>query len=614
MKALTIKLFLLFLSPTILFCQDPWTTHLGKKTYVDIDHLPYYKWIPDGHLSVLPDGQGNYMMYWSEFSNSRTTGSTQYPEDQQNLNPVEPVFGGRVGNSGPSNGYNDGGSWLMSVFRYNESDTLIGFYHGESHWYPRDGNFTAWKSICLAYSYDNGFSWEDQGTIVTSNTPKPETRRWGGAGDCCVVWDSVHQRWNCYHQEHNIRLAVSDDPLGAPGTWKKLYNGAFNEEGLGGKSTPLSNLSGIGGANPSVHWNTLFEQWVMTYHGWDGGIYITKSRDGVDWEYPKKIISKESHNRWYPTIIGESDTEAGRLARIYYAEFNSSGRKMAARDILFDTIAYSYGSVPDPWKASHVGSYNFPGKAGINGGLMTITGTTNSLMGENDAFYYMYQEVLDNGEILTRLTSQTSTDSLAYSGIMLRSSLDHGSAFVSMSRKSGSDTLAILTRDGQGQKSTAYTIAGNNDWFKIRKEDAEIELLCSEDGATWESVFTIALGFPADFLAGLFSTAHLKNNFCTAIFENTQVNFRLTEVDRIMSHAIRIHPNPATDKLIIHMQNEANRLSYKLMDISGKIYREGPLKGRFSELDISGLPSNQYFIVQIFDGKAFVHSDKILKH
>ena len=101
------------------------------------------------------------------------------------------------------------------------------------------------NQFCLAYSYDNGYTWEDKGPIVTSNTPKPETRRWGGAGDCSVVWDSVNNRWNCYHQEHNIRLAVSYDPLGAPGgTWKKLYNGEFNEDGLGGMSSPISNLFG----------------------------------------------------------------------------------------------------------------------------------------------------------------------------------------------------------------------------------------------------------------------------------------------------------------------------------------------------------------------------------
>lgn len=612
MRTVFSTLIILFLSQSILFCQDDWNVHLGQKAYVNINHLPYYKWIPDGHISVLPDGEGKYMMYWSEFSNSRTTGESQFPEDQKTLDPVDPVFGGRVGNEGPSNGYNDGGSWLMSVHRHN-GDTLIGFYHGESHWYPRDGDFTAWKSICVAYSYDNGYTWEDHGPIVTSHTPKPETRRWGGAGDCCVIWDPDNNRWNCYHQEHNIRLAVSYDPLGAPGTWKKYYNGEYIEDGLGGMSSPISNLSSVGGANPSVHWNTFYNKWVMVYHGWDGGIYVTLSNDGVIWEYPVKIISKNSYNRWYPTIIGETDTEAGRLVRLYYAEFNASGRKMAARDILFDSTDYTYGMVTDPWEAQQIGLYNFPGEAGIRNGTITITGTTNNLFEENDALYYMYQNVSESGEISTRLTSQTEIDSMAYSGIMLRSSLDAGSPFISMSRKSLTDTIAIIYRDAAGQQSKTEAFSSGKDWFKIQKEDSHMTLHCSDDGVTWDSVFSITLDWPAEFLAGLFCAAHNESDFCTATFENTLVNFRLVHVDLATSDAIRIYPNPASTRLFIHLKNGTEKVFYKFIDLSGKTYRKGRLKGISFELDISDLPSNQYFMVQIFDGHKYVYGDKILK-
>ena len=612
MKTVFVSFIFLFLSQYHLFCQDNWDIQLGQKTYVDINHLPLSAWIPDGHISVLPEADGTYVMYWSEFSNSRTIGETPYPEDQKTLDPADFIFGGRVGNEGPSNGYNDGGSWLMSVHRHN-GDTLIGFYHGESHWYPRNGDYTAWKSICLAYSYDNGYTWEDKGPIVTSNQPKPETRTWGGAGDCCVVWDTVHNRWNCYHQEHNIRLAVSYDPLGAPGTWKKYYNGEFNEEGLGGKSTPVSDLSNVGGANPSVHWNTFFGKWVMTYHGWDGGIYVTLSGDGVHWEYPKKIVSKDAHNRWYPTIIGETDTKAGKLARIYYAEFNSSGRQMAARDILFDTVDNNtdYGDLTDPWEAKNVGTYSFSGAAGLRNGMITVTGTTNILFGEYDAFYYMYQKVTGNGEIIAKLTSQTGINNQAYSGIMLRSSAASGSDFISISRKSHTDTITIIYRDPVIQKSKTEDIPGNYNWFRIKKENSNIELFLSDDGVSWDPVFSIGLEFPTDFLAGIYSTSHDESNFCTATFENTQVNFSLVNIDMATSDAIRIYPNPAADKLFIQLDNDTEMYSYTVLDIPGKIWKKGRLKGKCSELDISELPPGQQYIVQVFEGKSYIHGDII---
>jgi hypothetical protein len=91
------------------------------------------------------------------------------------------------------------------------------------------------------------------------------------------------------------------------------------------------------------------------------------------------------------------------------------------------------------------------------------------------------------------------------------------------------------------------------------------------------------------------------------------VNFSLAKLIMVKSDPIRIYPNPAFNKLSIHLQNEIDVFSYKIIDISGKIYRTGELKGMSSELDISDLPSNQYFVVQIFDGNSYIYGDKIFK-
>jgi len=45
------------------------------------------------------------LTYWPEFYNSRTIGNSKFPEDQKTMEPVDLVFGRRVGNSCPSNDY-----------------------------------------------------------------------------------------------------------------------------------------------------------------------------------------------------------------------------------------------------------------------------------------------------------------------------------------------------------------------------------------------------------------------------------------------------------------------------------------------------------------------------
>jgi hypothetical protein len=225
-----------------------WSFSLGQASVVPNNiNVGTYRWFPDAHIAVLKDvddqaaNATGYIMFWSEFENYRSVGGpTPYPEDQQVLDPQQSIFGGRY----DAEGYNNGGSWLNSVFRqsditasikknknknkkqmqkkkknkHKKNKALIGFYHAEDHWYPRNPRGVAWKSMGVATSPDNGYTWQAQGPIITSSKPKPTTPAWGGAGDGVVIWNEVDQRWICYFADHFINMAMSVDPAGAPGS------------------------------------------------------------------------------------------------------------------------------------------------------------------------------------------------------------------------------------------------------------------------------------------------------------------------------------------------------------------------------------------------------------
>ncbi len=291
-----------------------------------------FHYFPDGHISVLPGLEGGYTMYWAEYKNFRTRGDSNQPREQVLDNDAKEVYGGRGNWERPDNG----GSWLMSVFRLEE-EHLIGFSHMEDHWYPHAGNDIAWKSIGVTRSADDGISWSETRQIITSAREKPEEPTWGGAGDCCAVWDGKNARWVLFYQENFLCMAISHDPLGAPGTWYKYFRGSFSSPGLGGPSTPSPGRVTVPGSNPSVHWNTHLESWVMVWHSWEGDIYISYSPDLEHWELPCLLLSGGNSLCWYPTVIGETDTLAGQTAKLYYADIQAdfSWRLFLCREIAF---------------------------------------------------------------------------------------------------------------------------------------------------------------------------------------------------------------------------------------------------------------------------------------
>lgn len=298
--------------------------------------VPIYEFCPDGHISLLPDAD-RLQMYWAGSTSYRTLGVSL----DKMKSPRAVLSPGRSGE------FDNGGAWLFAVFRQNEHQ-LLGFYHAEDHEFSADpgSEFMAWKSIACCTSNDNGDTWRKQGPIITSATPKPAAPTWGGCGDCCVVRDKANDRWICFYQEHFLMMAVSSDPDGLPGTWKKYSNGRFTSPGLGGRSTPITGLTQFPGGNPSVTFNTFLNRWLMVWGTWDthspypNSIWISTSEDLLDWSLPKVVVKATGSERnWYPTLLGDTDQSGGQAMSLCYAHFankSESDRQFVIRKITFE--------------------------------------------------------------------------------------------------------------------------------------------------------------------------------------------------------------------------------------------------------------------------------------
>jgi hypothetical protein len=125
------------------------------------DFLPYSGYYPDGGISVVKSLTGNqYYAFWSEFESFRTVAdSVDLRGHVGKLNPSGKVIGGRKNDDGTGfseTSWCDGGSWLYGVHRLQDN-RLVGFIHCESHWYPRNGDYTVCFRLfeIIIFSFNN---------------------------------------------------------------------------------------------------------------------------------------------------------------------------------------------------------------------------------------------------------------------------------------------------------------------------------------------------------------------------------------------------------------------------------------------------------------------------
>lgn len=309
------------------------------------DGIAFQGYFPDGKISIIKDEVAEkYIAFWAEAVNFRTEANTPYLEDHiSQVKSENSVFG--IGFN-QQDGFNDGGSWFMGVHKLSDG-RLAGFFHAESHWPVGIG---AYKSLGVAYSSNNGHTWTDANKILNVNYLKPSAAQWSGLGDGCVVYNEKRGQFICYYSasadgDYRICMAASSDPAGAPETWKKWNGSNFTADGynsisgVGGIDTQITGLQSIAGANPSVHWNSYLQKWIMVYHGWEQVVYMSSSNDGLVWENPIALTDLSRERAWYPNLIGDNgDATGSKVLKLYYAlnQNESTGiRELAVRTLTF---------------------------------------------------------------------------------------------------------------------------------------------------------------------------------------------------------------------------------------------------------------------------------------
>lgn len=177
--------------------------------------------------------------------------------------------------------------------------------------------------------------------------------------------------------------------------------------------------------------------------------------------------------------------------------------------------------VPTPWTSQVIGSASPAGSATGDGDSFSISGSGADIWNASDDFRAVWQSVSGDFDVVTRVTSQTTTHAWAKAGLMVRESTAAGSRHLSVF-VTPANGAAMQWRSATGGSSTS--IAGPKvvapTWLKLSRRGTAFSTYQSSNGTSWTLVATRTVAIPSQALVGLAVTSHANGVLSTATFTN----------------------------------------------------------------------------------------------
>ncbi len=181
-------------------------------------------------------------------------------------------------------------------------------------------------------------------------------------------------------------------------------------------------------------------------------------------------------------------------------------------------------------------------------GTYTMTASGTDITGTADEFHFAYKTLTGSGSIVARIDSMENTNQWAKAGVMIRETLDPGSAHA----------MAFVT-PGQGVVFEYRPVAGDNNlgavgqqmditaphWVKLERSiSGSFTVSHSANGSAWQPIPNTTMAniqMNANVYIGLAVTAHDAALTCQAIFSN--VTFTGTVSQQWMNQDIGVASN-----------------------------------------------------------------------
>lgn len=201
-----------------------------------------------------------------------------------------------------------------------------------------------------------------------------------------------------------------------------------------------------------------------------------------------------------------------------YSDFNITSDKTVSVEFEKATSGYE---LPSPWMSANMGN-NVDGEVAYQSGVFEVKGYGWDIWNNTDDFYYVYQPLSGDGEIIAQITQDPTTD-WTKAGVMIREDLGLGSKHALMATTPFNGPAFQYRTSTNGSSSNSNSWGNFNTWVKLVREGDLFTGYHSSDGINWVQQGKATISMGTDVYVGLASNAATYSVKKKARFENVEV-------------------------------------------------------------------------------------------
>lgn len=304
--------------------------------------------------------------------------------------------------------------------------------------------------------------------------------------------------------------------------------------------------------------------------------------------------------------------------RAYTGTFSGSGTLSIVQDFAYCTAA------PEPWISADIGSVSKAGTICFIDGNFELSGSGSGIGGKEDAFYFTYQQLTGDGELIASLQSLEQISDYTKAGVMVRESLEANALYAMTAVAANPNGSGPATHfeyrksAGSKAKSEAFASATLPTYIRIVRTGSTLSSYVSASNGNWELIGSVDINFGETVYVGLASTSALNGTSAIADFSDVSVqsaqgtkaaaNNSSDKMDFGSEQELQgfsVFPNPAAQQVNVAF-SEANIQSVAIYNLLGKRMEVVELStpANRAQLDVSKLTKGLFIMkVHTEDGK-----------